>query len=167
MAFLLRIVTNPKWVPPSWMPAGEVPADALTDLRANSNELSVWRVESDHSNLNTALAAAASNRERLDKLDYTLLDETLLPSMSIKCVRSDGKSPHAIANDSMHRDLVELTVQKVAQLAYEMMPLARKRVTQTEVRKLLTDELQKGTLNPQKMDSTLLRQLTPSPGAGP
>src|SRR5437588_6099649 len=123
MALLLRIVTKPKWVPPDWVAAGDVPADALSDLRANNNELSVWRVELDQSNLNAAIVAAASNRDRLDKLDYVLFDEAILPAIPIKCVRSEGNTPHVSANAEIHSDLIELTVRTIARLAHEMMPL--------------------------------------------
>jgi hypothetical protein len=98
MALLLRVVSKPKWVAPDWMPTGDVPADALTDLRADNNELSVWRVEPDQSDLNTALAAMAANRERLDKLDYALIDEAILPGITTKSVCSEGRSPHLAAN---------------------------------------------------------------------
>lgn len=62
MAHLLRSVTKPKWERPGWMAAGEIPADALTDLRADHNELSVWSVDPDNgTNLKMVLAALASS----------------------------------------------------------------------------------------------------------
>ena len=162
MALLLRVVTKPKWVSPSWMAAGEVPADVLSDLRATSNELSVWSIQLDHSDLNTALAAVASNRERLEKLDYTLLDEAILPSISIRCVASEGVTAHPSANATMHRDLIELTVQKVARLAHEMMPLKRVRVSEKQVKSLLLNALQSGALNRDRIVPKLLSELEPT-----
>src|SRR5712691_6350242 len=61
MALLLRKATNPKWALQDWMVAGDVPADALTDLRTEGNSLSVWSVAPDYGNLNVALAALASD----------------------------------------------------------------------------------------------------------
>lgn len=159
MALLLRIVTNPKWVRPSWLPAEDVPADALTDLRANNNELSVWTVEADRTNLDMVLAAVASSRKGLDKLDYTLLDEASLPAIQIKCVRSEGNTPHAKANASVHCDLVELTVQQVAQLAHHMMPLTRVRVPEKRVKGLLLDALNSSALDRGRLDPKLLAEL--------
>jgi hypothetical protein len=72
------------------MGAGDAPADALSDLRTENNALSVWIIESDHASLNMALAALASNREKFDKLDYTLIDEGILRSIPIAWVSSDG-----------------------------------------------------------------------------
>jgi hypothetical protein len=71
-----------------------------------------------------ALAALASNRQKLEKLDYSLIDEAALSSISIRLVKSEGRTPHISAN-STHGDLVELTVNKVALLAAEMMPKNR------------------------------------------
>jgi hypothetical protein len=159
MALLLRVITKPKWVAPDWMGAGDVPADALADLRADNNELSVWGIEPDRSNLTTALAAAASNRDRLDKLDYTLLDEAILPAIPIKCFRSEGSSPHPTANKTIHRDLAELTVKKIAHLAHEMMPLERVRVTRRQVEALLRDALQSGALERARIKPKLLNEL--------
>jgi hypothetical protein len=60
MALLLRTVSNAKWVPPDWMDAGEVPADALSDLKVMDNALSVWQVEADRTNLEMVITALAS-----------------------------------------------------------------------------------------------------------
>jgi|ERR1017187_7088252 hypothetical protein len=160
MTRLLRSVTKPKWEAPEWMPAGDVPADALSDLRSDQNELSVWRVEPDDpAILNTALAALASSRQRLDKLDYTLLDEAILPAIPIKCLKSDGRTPHSTANGTLHWDLTELTAQKVLVIAVEMMPLKRVRVSQKEVKRLLCDALEKGALDRARIAPGLLSEL--------
>ena len=159
MALLLRVVTNPKWIAPAWMESGDVPADALTDLRADKNELSVWGIELDRSNLNMALAAVASHRKRLDKLDYTLLDEAILSAIPVKCVPSEGVTPCPAANLTIHRDLVELTVQKVADLAHKMMPLNRIRVSEREVRALLRHALQSGAIDRSRVEPKLLGEL--------
>jgi len=163
MALLLRTVSKPKWVAPGWMEAADVPADALSDLRSSDNALSVWAVEVDHTNLNVVLAALASHRDRLDKVDYTILDEAILVPISIKCVRSEAGTPHVAAN-AAHRDLIELTVKKLAHLAHEMMPLDRVRVTERQVRSLLMEALASGALDRSRMKPDLLRDLEPTIG---
>jgi hypothetical protein len=159
MSLLLRIITKPKWVRPDWIAPGDIPADALSDLRATNNELSVWSIELDQSNLNVVLVAAAANRDRLDKLDYTVFDEQLLPALEIKCAKSEGRTPYSSANIAMHRDLVELTVQKVASLAQVMMPLDHIRVTERQIRRMLLDAIQAGVLDRARILPKLLNDL--------
>jgi hypothetical protein len=141
------------------MAAGDVPADALTDLRASDNALSFWRLEHDLSNLDTVLAAVASNRERLDKLDYTLIDEAVLADLSISQIRSEGRTPHAVANQALHSDLIELTVQKIAKLAHQMMPLKRERISEKHVTKMLVEALRIGAIDRNKIQAKLLGQI--------
>jgi len=162
MALLLRVITKPKWVRPAWMEPGDVPADVLTDLRASNNDLSVWSVEQDRSNLDSVLVAVASSRERLDKIDYALLDEQVLPSLAIRCIRSDASTPHLGANGAMHRDLTELTVKKVASLAEAMMPLERVRVGEGKIRSMLLGAIQSSVLDRARIAPKLLAELEQS-----
>jgi hypothetical protein len=141
------------------MGPSDVPSDALVDLKSADNKISVWRIEADRSNLHIALTAVASNRDRLDKLDYTLVDESIISAIPIALSEADGASAHASANANLHRDLVELTVARVAKLAERMMPLERFRLSEKEVRKLLVEGLDSGQLDRGKMSAKLLEQL--------
>ena len=162
MAFLLRTVTNPKWVKSDWMQPGDVPADALSDLRATDNKLSVWSVQSDAANLDVVLTALAAHRERLDKIDYTLIDDSILPPIPIDSVRSDANTPYVSANPA-HMDLIQLSVNKIARLAHVMMPLHRIRVSEKQVKKLLMDALRNGYLDRDRIKPDLLSELEPAP----
>jgi hypothetical protein len=59
----------------------------------------------------------------------------------------------------MHRDLVELTVQKVASLAQVMMPLDHIRVTERQIRRMLLDAIQAGVLDRARILPKLLNDL--------
>ena len=156
----MRNITKAKWVALNWMQRGDVPADALADLRATHNQLSVWRVESgDAAGLKMALAALASNREKLDNLDYTLLDEALLPAIPTKYVKSDGATPHLAANGDLHCDLTDLTAGKVLRIAEAMMQMEHIRVPQSEVKRLLLDAVEEGALDRDKIDDRLKYEL--------
>ena len=143
------------------MEQGDIPADVLGDLRSNDNELSVWMVEIDRSNLDSVLVAVASSRVRLDKLDYALFDEQVLPKLAIKCVKSEGSTPHVLANGAMHRDLTELTAQKVVSLAQAMMPLESLRVPEKRIKLMLMAAIQNSVLDRARIDPQLLAQLEP------
>src|SRR5687767_10599468 len=129
MAFLLRTISKAKWIAPEWVPAGEVPAAALTDLRADANVLSLWRIEADRHNLTTVVTALASKRDRLDKLDYALVPEASVAAIPIASVEIDGDTPHRTAN-KYHRDLIELTGRKLCRLAEEIIAMERARVSE-------------------------------------
>lgn len=144
---------------PPWAVAGDVPANVLNDFKCDDkNELSVWRVADDRSNLKLVLTALASGTMRLDKLDYALFDEALLTAVSIKAVPTPGKSGCPAA-DAAHRDLVQLTAAKVANLAREMMPATRVRLPEVEVTKMLTQALETGVLDRDKTNKDLLAKL--------
>ena len=159
---LLRKITKPKWYDLPWLPAGDVPADALVDLRTQKNELSVWRVEPGEGNLNAVIAALASNKtDRLDNLDYVLIDEEVVTNLGIQYVKTDGDSPHSDANSRWHCDLVELTGAKVLGLAREMKrrQAEHKRVQHTAVRDILKAALQAGALQRASVNEGLLAAL--------
>jgi hypothetical protein len=143
----------------------DVPADALTDLKADKNELSVWSVDPDGANLDIVLTAVASNRQSLSKVDYALLDESDLRSIAISCIRSEGGTPYTQAN-AVHCDLIELTVSKVARLAHAIMPLKRVRVPEKRIKVLLQDALADGMLDRGRMNSKFLSELEPSAPRG-
>ena len=161
MAFLLRKITKPKWYDTDWLPRGEVPADGLVDLRTDGNELSVWRVEPDESNLNAIVAALAGRGKRIDKLDYVLLDDDVVTRLQIGCVQSDGDSPHTDANSRWHRDLVQLTATKIIELAREVKrrEAGHKRVNQHAIKRILKNALDSGAMQRSAVDADLLAEL--------
>lgn len=159
---LLRKITKAKWYDQSWLPQGEVPGDALVDLRTQKNELSVWRIEPGETNLNAVIAALASNKtDRLDNLDYVLVDEDVVGQLGIQSVLSEGDSPHPHANTHWHVDLVELSGSKVLALAHEMKRLQgeHKRVQPKVVREILKAALRGGELRRESLMPELLADL--------
>ena len=121
MGYILRKIRRAKWIEHagiSWLPASEIQADALFDLRTTDNILSVWYVEQDQSNLNIIIAALATSRtERISNFDYALIDEKYLGKLGIQQLKKAGDTPSSKANQLWHIDLVELTAQAVYSLA--------------------------------------------------
>jgi len=160
MPDLLRVISKAKWLRPTWLAAGEIPADAVSDLRTQDNTLSVWAVEADHSNVGRVVTAMAAMRVRLDKLDYTVVGEDQVRSLDIACVAKSMETPDAAVN-GLHRDLDQLSGSKVLRLAAEMMPLERRRLSERQVRELLLASLQAGVLDRAQIKGSLLQQLEP------
>jgi hypothetical protein len=159
---LLRKITKPKWFDTPWLPPGEVPADALVDLRSQHNVLSVWRVEPDEANLHVVIAAMASDKtERLANFDYVLLDEDVLARLNIQLIQTEGETPHLHANLQWHCDLSELTAMKVVQLAHEVKrkEAEHRRVQHTVVRDILKTALETGELQRTAVTAKLLAEL--------
>jgi hypothetical protein len=76
--FLLRSIRKAKWHKNpdlSWLSQDELQADAMQDLRTDSNTISVWHILDDQSNKERIVAALAAARQFAVQFDYFLLEE--------------------------------------------------------------------------------------------
>jgi hypothetical protein len=122
MPLLLRVINKRRWdlsQRPPWLHADAVPADTLADLKTDDNELSLWEIDDERSNLNAVIAAMAANRGSIDKFDFALFDRARLTSgaADVRIEKRLGVSKDAAANDAWHWDLIELTAVKIAAVA--------------------------------------------------
>lgn len=154
MPLLLRKIRRSKWHSsgtPPWLQNGEIQADALGDIRTDSNNLSVWEVEDDKSNLDQVITALAASCDSLSNLDYSLFDKSSLSKIGIKAETNKGKTPYERANN-LHRDLIELTATKIVKLAEVMLhSSSRERVSEKQILTLI-----KAAVNSQQIDITRL-----------
>jgi hypothetical protein len=151
---LLRAIRKSRWNKTNcpWLPVGDIQADPLGDLATGSNTLSVWLVQDDRSNLNDVLLALGASRDTASNLDYTIFDIDLLVNINIKLETNEGKTPYAKAN-CWHRDLVELTANKIVKLAESLLKNAElERFSEKEMIKLIQD-----AVNNKQIDRTKLK----------
>lgn len=97
MPLVLRKIRKSKWYKTervSWLEEGQLQADALADLKTTNNELSVWHIEDDKSNLEEVVAALAANCDDVSNLDYALFDQQLLSEIDIRIKATKGGSPY-------------------------------------------------------------------------
>jgi len=146
MPLLVKLDNKRMWDSPGWLPAGEVTADAVLDLRVEQNELSVWFVEQDRSNLERVLGALAANREHVEKLDYAVFDEASLAQVGVEARPSQGQLPDEHANENWHRDLVELSGRRLVAVAEVIASGSPQRCSHSNVRRILTDAAVQGHL---------------------
>jgi len=108
MPFLVRSIIRSKWGQPDVKATDDPGADAITRcLKTTGNTLSVWRIES-ADELDVAVLAFVSTNERLDKLDFVLLDEQRVIEAGIEIDDNVlGDSPIASLNET-HRNLTNL-----------------------------------------------------------
>lgn len=147
MSRFIRKVRKAKWYTSSdvqWLGHGELQADALFDFETKHNEVSVWKLEDDNSNLERVIASLASTRDQLSNLDYAIIEQSKLDEIGIDMKPSDGVSADEEANQKWHRDLVELTAEKIYLLARSVQLAQIERVSLSDVRESLSRGLSHG-----------------------
>lgn len=164
MAFYLRAINKNRWyrnTPPSWLPENEIPAQPLADLVPRPEEnLSIWYVDAERTNLRRIAAAIASSRDRIDKFDYALFSHEIIQVVGLTIVQSSGKTPDELANADWHWEIVELTADKVARLAKEIYVRSDiSRVPVYEMRRLVLQGVESNQLKEIRISSKLLDDL--------
>ncbi len=148
MPFILRKIRKSKWYKSEgtpWLAQGDLQADSLGDLTTQQNELSVWQIQDDLSNLDRVLAAMAASTHQISNLDYALLRQELLPGIKTKSTL--GMSLDEDAN-IWHIDLIELSAQKLFALANVIQSQAQiKRKPEKEVLKLVAQAITSGQID--------------------
>ena len=149
MAFLLRKIRKNRWYKEKfdWLPDGELQADPLSDLGTKSNELSVYHVVIDESNLDRIIASLAANSEQCDNFDFAIFDENIISELGIKIKKSKGELPDEQVNN-WHSDLCELSATKLVILAKAIYDKAKTgRKVPEQVLNLVADSLRKGRID--------------------
>jgi len=163
MPLLLRAIRKPRWCKDNkvaWLEEGKAQADALGDLLTQKNQLSVWHVEDDKSNLCQVVAAIAATRDHASNLDYALFDQTLLTRIRARIENTVGHTPHREANARWHRDIVELSAEKIAELANIIMECGTKvRISEPKVISLVKQAVTSGIVDMHKLENSLKRRI--------
>lgn len=120
MPLLLRTVRQNRWYKDgaaAFLESDDVPADPLGDLATASNELSVWEVAADRSNLERIVRAVVLTKDKVAVQGYVLFDSALLAEAGFTPVKAKlGKTPDEAAN-VWHRDLTDLSGKRLVALA--------------------------------------------------
>jgi hypothetical protein len=117
--FLLRQIRKSKWYKSeevSWLHCGDLPADALGDIRTSSNGLSVWEIADDEANLAAVIAALAAGRDAAANFDFALLKQAAVLESNIPIHTKPGDT-HDKQVNQFHRELTELSTVKLMALA--------------------------------------------------
>lgn len=118
MPLLLHTVRQARWLKEpaaKWLRNGDVPADAVSDLKTTDNKLSVWEVAEDKSNLERIVRAIAVGKHQIASTGYIIFDSTLLTEVGIDSTHEKGTTEDAGANE-WHRDLIQLSGNKLVAL---------------------------------------------------
>lgn len=163
MPYLLRTLRKIKFArdeQPHWVPIGEVQADALKELKTGDNVLSVWEIDDERANFERVLTAIAGAQQHLANLDYALLDIRVVHELGIAIVESPGEVPDGSVANEWHRDLVDLTAGKVAELAKLILIHALlERRTMSNVRDMLKRGIEAGHIDPSELTEDVMKKL--------
>jgi hypothetical protein len=149
VASFLLIINKRRWdhVEVPWLPAGELQADPLGDLRTSGNALSVWHIDDARTNLTSVVTALVANRKEVDFFEYGLFDEFIPRNLGIHVASSEGSTPLASANH-WHCDLIHLSSENLLALAKALFePLDRNRLLREDVENLLVAAIHDGRLH--------------------
>jgi hypothetical protein len=156
--FLLRAIRKAKWYRENpdlqWFIQDELQADALYDLKTENNTLSVWHIVDDHSNKEQIVTALAATRQYATQFDYFLIQEYFIHEINIKISEVVGDSPDRMIN-SWHRDLIELSAEKLMRLAKTIQLNAEiGRIPSPDIRRSLAQAMLAARLDSTKMHLT-------------
>lgn len=161
MSLLLRKIKRRRWDKLPWLEEGKAQADALSDLQTTENKLSVWHVEDDKSNLPDVVIAVAAKRNSASQFDYALFDQTRLTKLRVRIEHTVGDTYHKEANASWHRDIVELSAEKNAELANLIMEHGTTaRIGEIKVISLINQAVISGVIDVNKLDPNLRKELS-------
>ena len=117
MPGLARKIAQAKWNCGEGFSEGEIPADALGDLRTNANSLSFWRCPtSSVEELKEVVLAIATSADRSDKFDIAWLEETLLSDVGLNTISTKGETKVATLRER-HVDITLLDYVRLGKLA--------------------------------------------------
>ena len=147
MPLLLRKIRKARWNGVNSPSGVKLSADALGDLTTSGNELSVYHVEDDSSNLERVIVALAANSEVFSNFDYALFSYEVPSTIGIALKQTEGKTPDSVVNEKWHIDLTVATAETLLALGVGIYASARKeRILVKEVTQKIAKAIQDGNV---------------------
>jgi hypothetical protein len=150
MPLILRKIRKARWHRNDdldWLLPDEIQADSLLDLSTKDNQLSIYIVEDDRSNLERIIAALAGNCNFISNVDYALLPAEVLSEMGIEVAGVQGETSDEQVNE-VHRDLIHLSASKILELAQSISTRGeRTRLTAKKVSEMIGRSIANGYID--------------------
>lgn len=159
---MLRKIEQRRWYKRmfSWLGQSEIPADPLTDLQTSQNNLSVFYIKEDHSNLNDVIVAIAATRDHAVNFDYLLFDEQVCSELSIEIKDTIGNTADEEVNRKWHRDLMKLSADKLLKLLKVIYENGeRKRIPEKQIPKMIARASLDGKIPIRGIKQNLLQKI--------
>jgi hypothetical protein len=114
--FLVKTIVRSRWDHGPVTAPGEMPADAITDLKTTGNTLSFWTSEqADESALLDAVIGVAAGRDAIAKIEVWFVRRTELEAEGFSTKASPGKTP-VVHLRERHVDVVDIDVDCLTKL---------------------------------------------------
>lgn len=126
-------------------PPGELPADALPDLKTLENALSVYFLDDGGEvSAERVIGALAAKRDHVANVTFITFDVGLLQELGLETNEALGQTLDAGVN-ACHRDLIHLTARKVAELGSCMRARGQlQRIPVNQVGKIINSSVRAG-----------------------
>ncbi len=162
----LRKIERRKWLPPddeTWLELGDIPADPLGDLRTSGNALSIWHIEDDQSNLSKVVAGNAATLGNVRNFEYSLFEGGVLADLGLTFVQNKGESFDSEANEKWHWEIVQLSGDRLLDLAKVLLPLSdgRKTVFLAEVEQLIVQAVSTKRIEFRRLKEGIQKSIRP------
>lgn len=159
---LIRKVSLAKWKGCLTSDGDYISADAVTAcLRTTGNSLSVWKADSEDEK-KCALLALVASLQRLDAIEYVILNEDDLKIGNLGVIKTEVDNP-AIPPKELHHDIVNLdhgTLKVVAKLIKkEVSENKFSRLSRSEAKEILSEALRMNFIIKDKLSDQLLKAL--------
>lgn len=156
------MITLSKWKDQDGIRPKEIPADAVTvDLRTQSNSLSFWKC-ADVTQIDDAILALASARDRLDKIEVVWVNAKELAAVA-QLTPTKGKTC-VVDLVSRHVDLCHLDYIRLGKVADRITAAVVKkqyrRLSKTEVKTLIVKAISDGRLSGKDLRHRLKEEVT-------
>jgi hypothetical protein len=144
----------------AWLKEGELPADALQDIKTNNNRLSVFLLEDEASaTLERVVGALAAKRDYLAKFDYVLFSSALLAELGIEWEATLGDTSDGVVN-ACHRDLVKITATKLADFGTTLVRKGKvERKSVQEAGKCIGESIREKFIDSEKVPAQIVQQM--------
>lgn len=157
---LRKIDNKPKWTnyrinPQEWLEPNDVPGDLLTDIGTKRNELSVFEVKNNKSNLDQIISAMAANRKDPIHIDYILIEMDSIVGENYALKKADGRTLIDEVNKNFHLNIEKLSGNRLVELAKILSTKEVVTVRTKNVLKKVRLSVDNGEIDPKKLSEEM------------
>lgn len=162
MSLIVRKINRAKWEQSDYHNSNDVSADAITlCMKTDGNTLSVWHITSEN-DIDKAVLAMATGCERIDKMDFVIIDVGLINKNNLTLNSTPGITPVDSMVES-HRNIADLTYSKLGFVKDIIVDKLKnnqtKHYTKSDLKKLILNAIEVGLIQQTALKASLLDKI--------